>query len=81
MATNEFKFSLHLLNKSSQPLQNTIRMSMNAGVKHMYVPDQATFILIVDEIECVVGPNFLHLFDILLECHLVEKILACITVK
>ena len=28
MATNEFKFSLHLLNRSSQPLEEQIELSL-----------------------------------------------------
>lgn len=56
-------------------------MSMYADVKHFHVPDQATFVLIVDEIKRVVSPNFFHLLDILLECHLREIPLACIPVK
>ena len=65
MATNEFRFSLHLLKRSSQPLKK-YQESVSEGDATADVPDQATFVLIVDKIESVVGPGFLDLLDVLL---------------
>jgi hypothetical protein len=65
MATNEFRFSLHLLKRSSQPLRKH-QESVPEGDVTVYVPDQTTLVLIVNKIESVARPGFLDMFDVLL---------------
>ena len=66
MAVNEFKFSLHLLNKSSQPLSIVVKLGIEYK-KVSHSPDKTTFVLIINEIEGIGRPNFPDVFDVLLQ--------------
>jgi hypothetical protein len=65
MATKEFKFSLHLLKRSSQPLRNYQETACE-GDATVYIPDQTTLVLIVYKIESIACPGFLDLLNVLL---------------
>jgi len=65
MATKEFRFSLHLLKRSSQPLRKH-QESASEGDATVYIPDQTTLVLIVYKIESIACPGFLDLFNVLL---------------
>ena len=69
MAVNEFKFSLHLLNKSSHPLSPDVKLDIEYK-KGFHSPDKTAFVLIINEIEGIGCPNFPDVFDILLQSHL-----------
>lgn len=49
-------------------------VSILHGLAEDSLLDQTTLVLIVDKIERVVRPYFLHLFDILFEGHLQESV-------
>ena len=71
MAVNEFKFSLHLLNRSSQPLSIVVKLDIEYK-KVFHSPDKTTFVLIINEIEGIGCPNFSDVFDVLLQSHLYQ---------
>lgn len=70
MAIREFKFSLHLLKRSSHPLNITVNKDPNKF--NRCTPDEATLVLIIHQIQGVASPDFLHLLDIFFESHLLH---------
>ena len=66
---SEFRFSLHLLNRSSHPLPKAISNAITDDCR-VDIPDQTAFVLVVDKVESIARPGLLDLPDVLLESHL-----------
>lgn len=77
MATNEFKFSPHLVKSSSQPLLFAIAEVSESTKTSAWanVLDETALVLIVDKVQRVVGPGLPDLLEVFFQRHFATSFL------